>query len=75
MKNSLLIEKILKRIDYKSHKLSITLKIEDEVYTDIIFNKDEPSNSDYRWVIISTNYETSLNDLTNRELITLLKSL
>lgn len=73
MKNSLLIEKILKSIDYKNHKLSRPLTIDDEIFTDIIVNENE-SDSYYKCVIVSANWELPLKDLTNRELIQLYQS-
>ena len=74
MTNKKLIEKILKTIDYKNYKLSKPLIIEGEEFWNIEF-VTEPKDLPQEWCIINQYYETSLCDLTNRELIKLYQSL
>lgn len=75
MSNKYWIERIIRLIGNKNHKLKKQFIIEDELYTEIIFNEYEPVDGHYRYAIVSDNYETSLNDLTNRELVRLFKCL
>ena len=74
MKNEQLIKKILKAINYKNHKLSKPLIIEGEEFWHIEF-VTEPKNLPQEWCVVNQYYETSLYDLTNRELIKLYQSL
>ena len=74
MKNEQLIEKILKVINYKNHKLSKALIIEGEEFWNIEY-VIEPEDLPKVWCVVNQYYETALTDLTNRELIRLYQSL
>ena len=73
MKNEQLIEKIMQRIDNKSHKLSKPITIDDEILTDITINCKESSS--YKWCVTNDYWELPLCILKNRELIKLYQSL
>ena len=70
MKNEQLIKKILKAINYKSHKLSKPVKIDEDIMTDIVYYQEENT-----WYICCEWWEVLLNELTNRELIKVYQSL
>ena len=70
MKNKQLIEKIMQRIDNKSHKLSKPVKIDEDIMTDIVYYQEENA-----WYICCEWWEVLLNELTNRELIKVYQSL
>lgn len=74
MTNKKLIEKILKAIDYKNHKLSKSFYVEDEEFWHINY-VTEPQNLPKVWCVVNQYYETALSNLTNRELIKLYQSL
>ena len=71
MTNKKLIERILERIDYKTYTLSKSIIIEDNVYMWII----PYGNKDYDFYLSGDEWEIPLDELTNRELIKLYRSL
>jgi len=74
MTNELLIKKILKKINYKPHKLTKPMLIDNELLKEIIFyNNELPSG--YAPYIANNDWEIPLSDLKNRELIKLYQSL
>ena len=74
MTNDLLIKKILKKINYKPHKLTKPMLIDDELLNEIIlYNNELPSG--YASCIANDVWEIPLSDLKNRELIKLYQSL
>ena len=74
MTNELLIKKILKKINYKPHKLTRPMIIYDELLKEIIlYNNELPSG--YASCIANDVWEIPLSDLRNRELIKLYQSL
>ena len=68
MKNIQIIEKILSCIGHKEATLSKSITIEDETYRHITCVYNE-------WILYNSTWELPLNDMTNKELIKLYKSL
>ena len=60
MKNSQWITRILNKIKYRQYKLSIPIKIDDDIYTFIKYIPDEPNGSPYIWTLANDNWEISV---------------
>lgn len=71
MKNKDLINRILRKIQFKNYKLNTPFNIDGELYTHIVFYNEEAINSNYTAFLNSEVWEIPLEDLTNRELLKL----
>lgn len=71
MTNKKLIEKILKRINYKTHTLAKIITIEDDNFKWIIPYGDK----NYDFYLSGDEWEIPLDELTNRELLKVYQSL
>ena len=71
MKNEQLIKKILEKINHKTYTLSKSITIEDNVYMWIVPYGDK----DYNFYLSGDEWEIPLDELTNRELIKVYRSL
>ena len=75
MKNDDLRIKIINKIHCQNYKLKTPIQLDDELFTHIIINTNEPVDSFYHYVVSNNFWEIPLKALTNRELIKLLQSL
>lgn len=71
MKNKDLINRILRKIQFKNYKLNTPFNIDGESYTYIVFYDEESISSKYTAFLNSEVWEVPLEDLTNRELLKL----